>query len=72
MSEETKRRDPAPGEVWQDRRGKKRLVVGVHPPGHYGEALVVWEHVGKHTGPMRGSMVMEGWHRRGWRLVEQG
>lgn len=56
-----KHRDPKDGETWRNGRGQVRRVVAVVVS--WGLPDVIWEHVGRHTGPASGRMELAGWHR---------
>lgn len=59
---------PKPGEVWVDRRGKRRMVISIEPARGAWPPLVVWDAIGPNSGQSTGSMELDGWYRRGWRL----
>lgn len=61
----TERRDPRPGEIWQDKRGKRRVVALVRA------GCVKWYADGNNHGHADGTMFLTTWHRKGWTLAEE-
>jgi len=62
---------PRVGEVWQDKRGKRRRVIGLGGEYRGGPMHVRWESVGPNHGQNGGSMELAGWLRRGWKRIEE-
>ena len=61
---------PQVGEVWQDKRGKRRLIID--PGDSYRRVFSVhWRSVGPNHGQNEGWMEPAGWLRRGWKRVEE-
>jgi len=63
---------PRPGEVWQRKDGKRRIVAEVEfTPTHFRHGTVIhWRAVGPNHGQNSGSMLLVGW-LRSWRKVEE-
>jgi hypothetical protein len=61
---------PKVGEIWQDRRGKRRRVVELGNGFRWG-VTIHWESVGPNSGHNEGWMELAGWLRRGWKKVDE-
>ena len=63
MSKET----PEVGQIWIDKRGKRRRVTVVIMGGSWSYRIaeaVCWESVGPNHGQNRGRMLIDGWLKR--------